>query len=105
MGFWREFLDEVFGLGPSTAKPGSWYITYYQQWLNAHHPGAWEANRVERQPGDPECGCWAGGKWATGTPEWDRQWFRAAGMGAPTMIDRSQTHWKDYGGGLHRLES
>lgn len=58
------------------ARPGLWFRRYHDDW-DAAHPGAW-AN------GTGACGGFcAGNVWVTGTPDWDREWFRAAGMKMP----------------------
>lgn len=91
-GKWRTPIDTDW-LG--RAKQGTWWPTYYAQWLDAHeerggrNPGGWTPDDQYRE--------W----WITDTPEWDKQWFRAQGVRPPKRFgDKARTYWKDYGDGL-----
>lgn len=79
------------------AKQGTWWPTYYSQWLDAHpqregrDPGGWTHDDSYRD--------W----WVTDTPDWDRQWFRAQGVRPPKRFgEKDRTYWKDCGDGLRR---
>jgi hypothetical protein len=69
---WLEKL-----LGGST-QPGPWYGGYHSAWSFAH-PGMWES-------GQGRAGGWYCDTWATGTWEWDREWFRSSGMDEPRKV-------------------
>jgi hypothetical protein len=86
------------------ATKGTWWPTYYAQWLDAH-----AVERVKRDPRKFGPGGWARGddgkdRWITDTPEWDKKWFRARGVRPPKRFgEKSRTYWKDYGDGLQGL--
>lgn len=60
----------------AAARPGPWFGDYHGDWTRAH-PGAWAH-------GTGACGSFcAGNVWVTGTPEFDREWFKNNGMKMP----------------------
>lgn len=81
-------VDSTGGVWLSSATPGTWFLSYHTAWTNAH-PGAFER-------GDAKSGGFYLGRgsragedvWGSSTLEWDREWFRANGMGMP----RHTTH-------------
>lgn len=79
---------------------GTWWPTYYAQWLDVHQTEREERGHDFRPGGftrDANHNEW----WITDTPEWDRQWFRDQGVLPPNRFgDKTCTYWKDYGGGL-----
>jgi hypothetical protein len=97
-GKWRTPVDTDW-LG--RAVTGTWWPTYYAQWLDTH--GAERSN--EFGPGGWTRDDAGNGWWITSTPEWDRQWFRTQGVRPPKRFgEKSHTYWKDHGGGLFGLE-
>jgi hypothetical protein len=72
-----KWLKNILFSRPAT--PGSWYLSYYEAWSCAH-PDSWENGT-----GGSGHFC-KGNIWVTGTPAFDRKWFRDNGMKPPIRI-------------------
>lgn len=58
------------------ARPGDWFMAYHDAWTRAH-PTAWA-------DGTGACGgFYKGDVWVTGTPDFDRAFFRSIGRSMP----------------------
>ena len=64
----------LFKTGPKPATPGRWYGSYHAAW-SAAHPHACGAGSFYLHD-----------VWGTSTPEFDKEWFEAAGMAMPTRV-------------------
>lgn len=71
----------AFGARP--AEPGPWFGSYHTAWTRAH-PRAFERGTLRSGNFCLGRGERAGADvWCSSTLDWDREWFRANGMGMP----------------------